>query len=261
MSSSLVRSRSLWAGIGAVVVGLTVFVLSSGTANAVANGQPVPDGQYPFSTKLTMTNIPRADGTTYNSACSASLVAPQWIITAGHCFHDVNGNRVSGGTPYATTATIARTDLTQTSVGHDVAVDQVVQNSKEDVALGHLATAVTDVAPLPLSSAAPKNGQILRITGWGATSSVNPTPVTRLQTGQVKIKRVANTSVLVVGYLPSSTTSACLWDSGAPYFSEASDGTAALVSIEVDGPACPHSQEETTANIDKIADWIRQNAA
>jgi hypothetical protein len=44
-------------------------------------------GVYPFSTKLTMTNIPRADGTVYDSACSAALVAPQWIITAGHCFH------------------------------------------------------------------------------------------------------------------------------------------------------------------------------
>jgi secreted trypsin-like serine protease len=259
MSRSLVRSRSLWAAIGAVVVGLTVLAVSAGTANAVANGEPVPDGKYPFSTKLTMPSIPRADGTTYSSACSASLVAPQWIITAGHCFHDVNGNRVSGVTPYATTATIGRTDLTNLSVGYDVAVDRVLQNSREDVALGHLATAVP-ITPLPLSPVAPKAGQILRITGWGATSSVNPTPVTWLQTGQVKIKRVANTSVYVVGYLPSLTTSACLWDSGAPYFSEASNGAPALVSVEVDGPNCPHSQEETTAGIDKIADWIRQNA-
>jgi len=113
---------------------------------------------------------------------------------------------------------------------------------------------------LPLSAAAPKTGAILRITGWGATSSVNPTPVTRLQTGQVKIKRVSGTNVLVVGYAPSPTTSACLWDSGAPYFSEDAKGNPALVSVEVDGPACPHSQEETTGGIDRIADWIRQNA-
>ena len=66
--------------------------------------------------------------------------------------------------------------------------------------------------------------------------------------------------MLVVGYAPSSTTSACLWDSGAPYFSEGANGAVALVSVEIDGPACPHSQEETTGGIDRIADWIRQNA-
>jgi secreted trypsin-like serine protease len=254
------RSRSLWVTMGTAVAGLALVLTGSGPANAVANGSPVPDGQYPFSTKLTMTGIPRADGTTYDSACSAALIAPQWIITAGHCFHDTGGNRVSGATPYATTATVGRTDLTQTTVGYDVAVTQVLQASRVDIALGKLATPVTTIAPLPLSTVAPKTGAILRITGWGATGSVNPTQVTRLQTGQVKIKRVSGTTVLVVGYAPSSTTSACLWDSGAPYFSEAANGAVALVSVEIDGPACPHSQEETTGGINRIADWIRQNA-
>ena len=36
------------------------------------------------------------DGTKYNSYCSGALISKQWIITAGHCFHDVNRNRVSG---------------------------------------------------------------------------------------------------------------------------------------------------------------------
>jgi secreted trypsin-like serine protease len=259
MRSPRLTLSAIVATLAAAAVGLALLAVSAGPANAVANGTPVSDGQYPFSTKLTMTGIPRADGTSYDSACSAALVAPQWIITAGHCFHDVQGNRVSGPTPYPTTATVGRTDLSQ-SVGQVVGVVEVRQAPRVDVALARLASPVTDVAPLPLSTAAPKAGNILRITGWGATSSVNPVPVTRLQTGQVKVKRVSGTNVLVVGYAPAATTSACLWDSGAPYFSETSSGPA-LVSIEVDGPACPHAQEETTAGIARIADWIRDTVA
>jgi secreted trypsin-like serine protease len=250
--------RSLIAVLS-IVAGLGLALASSSPADAIANGTPVPDGTYLFSTKLTMTNIPRPDGTTYNSACSGALIARQWIITAGHCFHDVNGNRVSGATPYATTATVGRTDLSQTT-GYVLSVVQVVQNSREDVALAKLSAPITDIAVLPLSSTAPKAGNILRVTGWGATSSVNPTPVTHLQTGQVKVKRVSGANVLVVGYAPASNTSACLYDSGAPYFREGANGSVALVSVEADGPACPHSQEETTSGIARIADWIRQNA-
>jgi secreted trypsin-like serine protease len=239
---------------------MLALLAAPASAYAIANGTPVPDGQYAFATKLTMTNIPRADGSRYDSACSAALVARQWIVTAGHCFHDPSGNRVSGAVPYPTTATVGRTDLAGTT-GHVVEVVEVRQASRGDVALARLATTITDIALLPVSTATPRTGTILRMTGWGATGSVDPAPATHLQTGQFKIKRVTGSSVLVVGYAPAPDTSACVYDSGAPYFIENPDGSQALVSVESDGPACPHSLAETTSRVDRLATWIRQTTA
>ena len=33
------------------------------------------------------------------------------------------------------------------------------------------------------------------------------------------------------------------------------------LSVESDGPACPHSEDETTARVDRIADWVNQTTA
>ena len=199
------RRKSRHFGVVAVAAAAGLALLAgTSPAYAIANGDPVPDGMYPFSTKLTMTNIPIPGGTFRDSACSAALIAPQWIITAGHCFHDINGNRVSGPVPYPTTATVGRANLLGTG-GYVIDVVEVRQAPRADVALGKLASPITDIAPLPLTSAAPKTGAILRVTGWGATSSVNPVPVTRLQTGQVKIKRVTGSRCWLSATPPHQT--------------------------------------------------------
>jgi len=246
-------TATLLAG-AAVTVAVTVAV--TGQAFAVAHGTPVPDGRYRFAVKLTMTNIPRPDGTHYNSACSAALVAPRWILTAGHCFHDVNRVPVSGPVPYPTTATVGRTDLSDHD-GHVLNVVEVRQATGTDIALARLDHAVYDVAPLRLSTSTPTAGEVLRITGWGATDSVNPVPVTHLQTGQMTVSSVASTTLGVRGFKPSPDTSACLYDSGAPYFRERPHHAPLLVSVENFGPDCPHDQEETTARVDTIADWVQ----
>jgi secreted trypsin-like serine protease len=203
-----------------------------------------------------MTHIPRPDGSFYDSACSATLISPTWIITAGHCFHDINRNPISGPAPYATTATLNTVDLSQ-SPGEVRDVTYVKQASNTDIAVARLSAPITDVTPLGLSKTRPATGALLTIAGWGATSSTNPTPATRLSTGQVKIQTVKSNAVNVVGYYPAADTSACTYDSGAPYFTTPTNARPLLVSIESNGPDCPHTSPETTARVDTIASWIR----
>jgi hypothetical protein len=229
-----------------------------GTARAraaIADGVPVAPGAYRFAVKLTMTDIPRPDGSHYNSACSAALIARQWIVTAGHCFHDVNRIPVSGPAPYNTTATVGVADLSDPSA-QVVAVTDVIQSPTTDVAVAKLAHPIRRVRPLRLSSTQPTVGERVRLAGWGSLSDVNPTPVTHLQTGVFTISSLTTTTLAVHGFLPAPDTSACVYDSGAPYFREDPGGEDTLVSVESTGPACPHTSEETTARIDNIARWI-----
>ncbi len=164
-------------------------------------------------------------------------------------------NPVSGPVPYQTTAFIGRTDDADTN-GDVVDAVEVFQSPTNDIALLKLAHPVFDVRPLLLATRAPKDGEILRITGWGSLTDVDPTPATHLQTGQVKVTSVTDTTVGVVGYAPQPTTSACVYDSGAPYFYEPKHGAPRLVSIESNGPDCPHDLEETTSRVDNLLSWI-----
>ena len=228
-------------------------------ASAVADGSDVPQGQFQFAAKLTMTNIPKPDGSHYDSACSGALIAPQWIITAGHCFHDVNRKPISGPVPYATSVLLGTT-VQGDGLGITRKVTDVLQAGTNDISLAKLDSPVTEIAPLTVKRDAPTTGLQVTLAGWGSLSSTDAKPSTKMQQGTLQVSQVDATTIGVTGVAPKNTTSACLYDSGAPYFVP-NETSGELVSVESTGPDCPHSTPETTARADVIADWICEHTA
>ena len=247
------RTRRLATVLACLTTMLSVGVLGASPAAAIARGATVQEGQFPFSVQLRLDDIKRSDGTVYDSACSGVLISHTWIMTAGHCFHDGDRNRVSGAPRYAVTARLGTANTSDPAAGQTRRVDWVEQSPKNDIAIARLDAPVDGIAPVPLATGSPKRGEILAFAGWGATSS-SGTWSDQLYWGKVKVNRVQTVTATVKGSWPAKDTSACPYDSGAPYWRGGS--TPVLVSVEKGGPSCPHSSDETTSRVDVIAGWV-----
>ncbi|MET9229638.1 ricin-type beta-trefoil lectin domain protein [Lentzea sp. NPDC003310] len=216
-----------------------LLVLAGTAASAVGGGTTVGNDAHRYVAKI--------QGPA--GACTGSLVAPLWVLTAKNCVpHDANG--VPTG---PTTLTVGRGDLTGTA-GRVQKATKVVPRADRDVALVKLSIPVIDLPFLPLATTAPASGASVQVIGYGRTTDT-------------WVPDKAGIAPFTVGALGSATFAmtsptgkdTCKGDAGGPTLL---DGKLAGITSTSWQHGCltvtETRQGGTQARVDDIAPWIRQ---
>ncbi|GAA1068986.1 hypothetical protein GCM10009665_75160 [Kitasatospora nipponensis] len=207
---------------------------------------PAPAGAYPAIGTLT---IGQAGDAGYR-ACTATLIAPQWVLSADSCY-------ASDGTLTAQQIRSRRT--TATIGGHTLAVTGLVSRGDRDVVLGRLASPIVDIAPAGIAGAAATVGQSVKTGGFGRTAT-DWVPTTA-HAGDATVTAVDATTVTLT---PTAGT-VCKGDAGGPTFTAATGGGLVVSSIHSLSGQAGCLGESSTANqvsdtrVDDLGAWIAAN--
>ncbi|GAB2855414.1 S1 family peptidase [Lentzea nigeriaca] len=142
--------RVLTAIAGAFLAALSLAPAASAAPEDPNMSPMIIDGSYaqnfPYAARLFVNG---------RENCSATKIAPQWILTAEHC--------VASSGRY----TFRAGSLDQTSGGQLVTGDRIVKHPSADLALVHVTTSMS--APFSPLGATVKVGDTVQLYGWGAT--------------------------------------------------------------------------------------------
>ncbi|KAM4651686.1 suppressor of tumorigenicity 14 protein [Discoglossus pictus] len=212
--------------------------------------------------------------------CGASLVSPTILISAAHCFQDMQGIRYSD--PSIWTAYLGLHDQAQLKAKDVVErkIKRIVAHTKfsdytydNDIAMLELESPVTYtdfIQPIciPDSSHDFPAGKSIWVTGWGAMSE-GGTGAIILQKAEIRIINQTECNkylddqlterMLCAGFLTGGID-ACQGDSGGPLSSVEINGKVYLAGVVSWGEGCARRNKPGIyTRVTMMRDWIKQN--
>ncbi|MGW2254570.1 RICIN domain-containing protein [Kitasatospora sp. NPDC001660] len=184
-------------------------------------------------------------------ACTATLVAPQWVLSAAAC--------IAGNPADLTTAPsgLPRTRTTAAIGSHTVEVTEFAPRTDRDLVMARLAAPVYDITPIAVGATAPTAGEDLTVAGYGrtATTWIPDAPHSAALTAS------AVTAGGVDLTAKTAADTVCKGDAGAPALRAKNGGyeLAAVTSRAWQGGCLDETETRTGASearVDDLASWI-----
>jgi secreted trypsin-like serine protease len=252
------------------VTAAALLGVAAAPSSAVVGGANASPGEYPSVAEITFGPF----------LCTGTLIAPNWVLTAGHCSNITAGTVASPASWPAPLINVRVGGVTKTD-GEKRGVSRVVMHpdylltSGYDISLLELSSNST-MAPTQVAGAGERSiwtaGTLETIVGWGVTEEDGDLP-DNLQEAQVPITTDSycggaysdfDPKTMVCAGFPQGGVDTCQGDSGGPMFGRTSTGALRVVGTTSFGEGCARPGKPGVYGRvadDTLRPWIAANAA
>ncbi|MEU3723652.1 trypsin-like serine protease [Streptomyces sp. NPDC031705] len=245
---SNVRRRRAWIGGAAAVAAVAGGLLAS-PAQAL-QGTPAEAAAHSHTAAIVIGNAERA--------CTGTLVAPQWVLSAASCFADATGVVQPGKPTAPVTVTVGRTDLTQTTAGATRTAIRLVPHPERDLVMVKLDTGIANLKPAVLATTPAGADETVRAAGFGRTKTAWVPD--RLHTASFTAVANGSTDLALTA---TGDGAICQGDAGGPVLRE-KNGTQELLAVTsrswqggcLGTPSTETRTGAVATRVDDVRSWV-----